>query len=67
MECKLQYISDAQSTHYGTRFNGFCLSDLVEGKPTGSIRVSYGYMSIKADADRLIGLVRHDAPPSSRG
>ena len=34
--------------------------DLVEGRPTGSIRVSFGYMSLRTDADRLVDLVRQE-------
>ena len=33
-------------------------NDLVDGFPTGSIRVSFGYMNDKADADILLELIR---------
>ena len=32
--------------------------DLVEGRPTGSVRVSFGYMSTRKDVDTLINLVK---------
>jgi len=32
--------------------------DLIDGIPTGSIRVSYGYMSIMDDVQKLINFVR---------
>ena len=32
--------------------------DLINGKPTGSIRVSFGYYSIKADADKVLDIIR---------
>ncbi|XP_063226583.1 molybdenum cofactor sulfurase 3 [Bacillus rossius redtenbacheri] len=31
--------------------------DLVDGQPTGSVRVSFGYMSSKEDVDKLLSLV----------
>ena len=32
--------------------------DLVDGRPTGAIRVSFGYMSRKSDVDRLVDVIR---------
>ncbi|KAK4303906.1 hypothetical protein Pmani_024112 [Petrolisthes manimaculis] len=32
--------------------------DLVDGQPTGSVRVSFGYMSTYTDADQLLRMVR---------
>ena len=32
--------------------------DLVEGRPTGSVRVSFGYMTTKRDVDTLIDLIK---------
>ncbi len=32
--------------------------DLVDGRPTGSVRISFGYMSTKGDADFFLGFVR---------
>lgn len=31
--------------------------DLINGKPTGSIRVSFGYMTMKHDVDKLINML----------
>lgn len=31
--------------------------DLVDGYPTGSVRISFGYMSTKKDADTLISMI----------
>ena len=31
--------------------------DILNGKPTGSIRVSFGYYSTKADADKVIDVI----------
>ena len=33
-------------------------TDLIEGRPTGAVRVSFGYMSRRGDADRLLLMVR---------
>jgi len=33
-------------------------NDLVDGRPTGSIRVSFGYMSTREDVDRLIQVIQ---------
>ncbi|KAJ8036017.1 Molybdenum cofactor sulfurase [Holothuria leucospilota] len=32
--------------------------DLLNGKPTGSVRISFGYMSLKSDADTFLKFVR---------
>lgn len=32
-------------------------NDLVKGQPTGSIRVSFGYMTTKSDVDKLINML----------
>lgn len=32
-------------------------NDLIEGQPTGSIRISFGYMSRKMDADKLLQMI----------
>ncbi|CAH1176408.1 unnamed protein product [Phaedon cochleariae] len=32
-------------------------NDLIDGIPTGTIRVSFGYMSSKKDADRLLAMI----------
>ena len=32
--------------------------DLINGKPTGSVRISFGYMSRQADVDTLLQLIR---------
>ncbi|KAL1140184.1 hypothetical protein AAG570_000116, partial [Ranatra chinensis] len=32
--------------------------DLVNGKPTGTVRVSFGYYNTKSDADRLIATIK---------
>ena len=32
--------------------------DLINGKPTGSVRISFGYMSSQADVDTLLQLIR---------
>ena len=32
--------------------------DLVEGRPTGSVRVSFGYMTTRRDVETLIDLVK---------
>ena len=32
--------------------------DLIDGRPTGSIRVSFGYYSNKADADKVLDVIR---------
>ncbi|KAI6651517.1 hypothetical protein LOD99_5125 [Oopsacas minuta] len=34
--------------------------DLVEGLPTGAVRVSFGYYNTKADADRLIDMLERN-------
>nr|CAD7455575.1 unnamed protein product [Timema tahoe] len=31
--------------------------DLIDGKPTGSVRVSFGYMSTKEDVDRVLRMI----------
>lgn len=31
--------------------------DLLNGKPTGSVRISFGYMSLKSDADAFLKFV----------
>ena len=31
--------------------------DLINGRPTGSIRVSFGYYSIKDDADKVLSII----------
>ena len=45
------------------------MQDMLDDKPTGSVRISLGYMSDKSDIDRLIQLIRTNflqtaAPPS---
>ncbi|XP_046392268.1 molybdenum cofactor sulfurase isoform X2 [Ischnura elegans] len=32
--------------------------DLINGKPTGSVRISFGYMSTKEDADALLNMIK---------
>ena len=32
--------------------------DMINDKPTGSVRISFGYMSCQADVDTLIQLIR---------
>ena len=32
--------------------------DMFEDKPTGSVRISFGYMSARSDVDRLLELIR---------
>ena len=32
--------------------------DIINDKPTGSVRISFGYMSCQADVDTLIQLIR---------
>ncbi|XP_058063911.1 molybdenum cofactor sulfurase [Anopheles bellator] len=32
-------------------------NDLIDGQPTGSVRVSFGYMSRVADVDRLVSMI----------
>ncbi|XP_071443407.1 molybdenum cofactor sulfurase 3 isoform X2 [Hetaerina americana] len=32
--------------------------DLINGKPTGSVRISFGYMSTKTDADSLLTMIQ---------
>lgn len=32
--------------------------DLIDGHPTGSVRVSFGYMSDKSDADKLLNMIK---------
>jgi len=32
--------------------------DIIAGKPTGSIRISFGYFSTKSDADRVVEIIR---------
>ena len=32
--------------------------DIVEGKPTGSVRISFGYMSTKKDAEVFIQFIK---------
>ena len=34
--------------------------DMVNGRPTGSIRVSFGYFSLKADADKVLDIIRRN-------
>ncbi|GLH12513.1 Molybdenum cofactor sulfurase 1 [Gryllus bimaculatus] len=39
--------------------------DLIEGRPTGSVRISFGYMSTKHDADKFLDMITScfiDAP-----
>lgn len=33
------------------------MRDLIDGKPTGAVRASFGYMTRKADVDMLVRLV----------
>ena len=45
--------------------------DVVDGSPTGAIRISFGYMSILADANVFLQFIndcfvdQHVSPPSS--
>ena len=32
--------------------------DLIHGKPTGSVRISFGYMSSQVEVDTLLQLIR---------
>ncbi len=32
--------------------------DLINGKPTGSIRISFGYFSSKSDADKVLDIIK---------
>ena len=32
--------------------------DMIDGRPTGSIRVSFGYFSDESDADKVIDVIR---------
>jgi len=32
---------------------------MIDGEPTGAIRVSFGYMSMKRDADTILNLIHN--------
>lgn len=32
--------------------------DLIEGRPTGSVRISFGYMSTREDAKKLLSFIK---------
>ena len=40
--------------------------DLINGKPTGSVRISFGYMSCQADVDILLQLIREGSQIEKR-
>ena len=39
--------------------------DLVDGRPTGSVRISFGYMSTLGDADKFVSFVEENFVDSS--
>ena len=54
----LKLTNEELLKHYNA--GHFCgdYNDLIDGVPTGSIRVSFGYMNDKADADVLLQMIR---------
>lgn len=40
--------------------------DLVDGRPTGSVRISFGYMSTFRDADKFVSFVEENFKDTSR-
>ena len=33
--------------------------DLINGRPTGSVRVSFGYMSTREDVNKFLGFIKN--------
>jgi len=53
----LKLTEDDIQSHYMSGHKCGDENDMVDGGPTGAIRVSFGYMSRKSDAERLVAIL----------
>lgn len=63
----LQLTEDDIQSQYKSGHKCGDENDIVQGRPTGAVRVSFGYMSRKSEADRLVEILRRSFLTAQNG